>query len=230
MSFARARRRIVLMTAGIAVVVAGALGVAAAATMHTPDSNAYAAGRGINEFGMTHAYFQGHAVNFTYSRGFVCDKSVSAASTSKCEAGAKWKHAPNTQHDPLYITVPLGFARPNNMLDCPQKVICVDHPGTIDMSRLEPALKPLYPKLTDAQLTGALKSFQVPGHDHFITDLNGGKREYWDVYVVGVTSPKTYDSIIAHKSFGYIRSLLKAKDKTVVGPIPTNLFLFFGVH
>ena len=36
------------------------------------------------------------------------------------------------------------------MLECPAGLICVDHPGTIDMTRLEPALKPLYPTLTDA--------------------------------------------------------------------------------
>ena len=33
---------------------------------------------------------------------------------------------------------------------------CVDHPGTIDLTRLESALKPLYPKLTDQQLRDRL--------------------------------------------------------------------------
>ena len=46
--------------------------------------------------------------------------------------------------------------------------------------------------------------------------------------VVGVTSPDVYKDIQAHKSFGYIQQLLNAKNPSVVGPIPTNLFLFFA--
>ena len=84
------------------------------------------------------------------------------------------------------------------MLECPAALVCVDHPGTIDLSRLEPALKPLYPQLTDTQLTAALKNFAVPGHDHFITTTNGGQPEWWDVQIVGVTSPSTYDEIRSH--------------------------------
>jgi hypothetical protein len=48
--------------------------------------------------------------------------------------------------------------------------------------------------------------------------------------VVGVTSAKTYDNIRAHRNFSYIRDLINAHDPTVVGPIPTNLFLFFSVQ
>ena len=47
--------------------------------------------------------------------------------------------------------------------------------------------------------------------------------------VVGVTSPSTYAAIQQHRSFGYIQHLLDKKDPSVVGPIPSNLFLFFGV-
>ena len=49
-------------------------------------------------------------------------------------------------------------------------LVCVDHPGTVDLTRLEPALKGLYPNLTDAQLTTALRNFAVPGHDHHAKD------------------------------------------------------------
>jgi hypothetical protein len=116
------------------------------------------------------------------------------------------------------------------MIDCPAGLVCVDHPGTIDLRRLEPALKPLYPSLTAKQLRAALANFAVPGHDHFVTDANQGKPEWWDVRVVGVTSQKTFDNIRAHKSFGFIHYLLAHHNPHVVGPIPTNLFLFFSVH
>jgi hypothetical protein len=228
-TIATSRRRIGVLAVSAAVAVLGGLGIAEATTGSTP-SNAVSRGHGVNEFGMTEAFLKGKGADFTYTKGFFCDTSVTAAASTGCEAGAGYNKAPAKDFDPLYITVPLGFDQPMHMLDCPNGLICVDHPGTMDLTRLEPALKPLYPKLTDAQLTAALKNFPVPGHDHFITTANGGKAEWWDVQVIGVTSPATYDAIRAHKSFGYIQKLLRDKDKNVLGPIPTNLFLFFGVE
>lgn len=108
--------------------------------------------------------------------------------------------------------------------------MCVDHPGTIDLTRLEPALKPLYPQLTDAQLTAALRNFATPGHDHFIADDNEGAPEWWDVKVVGVTSPQVLADIRARRSNKYIEDLIRAKNPNVVGPIPTNIFLFFAAN
>jgi hypothetical protein len=215
----------------VAVVAIGGIGVAIAAP-GDPSSNAKNPGRGIDEFGMTEAYYNGVALPFTYTKGFYCDTSVASTATSGCEAGAEYNAPPPAagHFDPLYITVPLGFSVPMDMLQCPSAIVCVDHPGTIDLTRLEPALKPLYPGLTDEQLTEALKNFAVPGHDHFITDVNRGNAEWWDVRVVGVTSPTTYAAIQAHKSFGYISKLINAHDPTVVGPIPTNLFLYFSVN
>ncbi len=224
----RSRRRLIT-TAALTVLTLG-VGLTAAIATGTqgPSSNARAAGRGIPEYGMTSAFYKGTRVDFTYTKGFFCDTTVHSYASSKCEAGSAYKHAPSKQFDPLYITVPLGFSRPMNMIDCPSGLVCVDHPGTIDMTRLEPALKPLYPKLTDAQLTAALKNFPVPEHDHFINDLNNRRGEWWDVRVIGVTSSAVYDKIRAHESTGYIQYLIKHKNKNVVGPIPTNMFLYFA--
>jgi hypothetical protein len=216
----------VAVVIAVAAVFAGA-GVAVAAQTEAP-SNATAMGKGVDEFGMTQAFYDGHKAPFTYTKGFFCDTTVASTATSGCEAGAAYKTPPSPQHDPLYITVPLGFTQPMNMLDCPSALVCVDHPGTIDMTRLESALKPLYPNLTDAALTSALQNFAVPGHDHFITDLNKGKPEWWDVQIVGVTSPTVYKQIRAHQSYSYIQKLITKKNKNVLGPIPTNLFLFFA--
>jgi hypothetical protein len=220
------RTRIVALFA--AVLLATGIGVAVAAnTSSKAPSNAMSAGRGINEFGMTKAFFKGHSVNFTYSNGFFCDRHVKSAATSKCEAGKKWKNAPRGGHDPLYITVPLGFTTKAMSMDCPAGLVCVDHPGTIDLSRLEPALKPLYPTLTDAQLTAALQNAATPGHNHFITTKAGSRPEWWDVRVVGVTDKAVYRDLNQHKSAGYLLKQVKAGKTT--GVIPTNLFLFFGV-
>ena len=221
----KGRARMVALLATLLLV--GGIGVAVAAGSSSTPSNAMSAGRGINEFGLTKAFFRGHATRFTYTHGFFCDRHVSSAASSKCEAGAKWTHAPNRQHDPLYITVPLGFTVPAMSMECPNGLVCVDHPGTIDLTRLEPALKPLYPTLTDAQLTAALKNFATPGHQHYITDRNHGKPEWWDVRIVGVTDKAEFHRINMHKSAHYLLNQVRAGKTTAV--IPTNLFLFFAV-
>lgn len=226
MNTTKHRLRAVIATVGL--VVALGAGVAAASTASSTPSNAMSKGTGVNEFGMTKAYFNGRTVSFTYTKGFYCDRHVSSAATSGCEVGASYKVAPAKDFDPLYITVPLGFSVPTMSMECPSGLVCVDHPGTIDLSRLEPALKPLYPSLTGAQLSAALKNTATPGHEHFITTTNGGVAEWWNVDVVGVTSLSEWNAINAHKSYAFLHQ--QVTEKKTTGVIPTNLFLYFGVN
>jgi hypothetical protein len=223
--FRSSGRRAKLLTASVGLFAAAGLAAACA-----PPSNGVVPGHGINEFGMTSSFFNGGTVNFNYTFGFYCDRTVSAASSSGCEVGANYVKPPQKDFDPLYITVPLGFNQPMNMEECPANLVCVDHPGTLDLTRIESALKPLYPKLTNAQLTDALKNFATPGHDHFITTTNEGQPEWWDVKVIGVTSQSVFNDIRAHKSLAYIQQLQAAHNPNVTAAIPTNLFLYFGVN
>ena len=211
--------------AAVAIVALTSFGLTGASATQSTASGV--TGRGVDEFGMTQAFFQGRRAPFTYTRGFFCDTTVASSSATGCEVGQTFNKAPG-QHDPLFITVPLGFNVPMTMQDCPAGLVCVDHPATIDLTRLESALKPLYPNLTDAALTDALKDAAVPGHDHFITDLNHRQPEWWDVQVIGVKSPTVLKAIRAHRSYKYIQRLIRDKNPNVVGPIPTNLFLFFA--
>lgn len=213
--------------AGLTVLlVASGVGVAVGAG--GPASNAMTMGRGVPEFGLTAANFRGHTLQFRYTKGFFCDTSVAAQSSSGCEVGAKFTKAPAKDFDPLYVVVPLGFKVRAMSMECPAGLVCVDHPGTLDMTRLEPALKPLFPSLTDAQLTEALKNYATPGHDHFITTANKGRPEWWDVRVVGVTDKTEYHRIVAHKSASYLLKQVKAGKTTPV--LRSNLFLFFSVR
>jgi hypothetical protein len=221
-------KRARVLAASVAIVVAGGVGVAAAASSAPTPSNGTQKGVGINQFGMTAGYFNGGTVSFTYLKGFYCDKHVSSGATTGCEAGANYKVPPAKSFDPLYIEVPLGFTVPTMSMECPSALACVDHPGTIDLSRLEPDLKALYPQLTAAQLTAALKDAATPGHEHFITTKDDGKAEWWDVKVIGVTSKAEWNAINAHKSFAYLNSQVVAKKTTPI--IPTNLFLYFSVQ
>ncbi|MGB8196298.1 MAG: hypothetical protein WCF25_04745, partial [Acidimicrobiales bacterium] len=219
-------RRGRILAASVAMFVAGGVGVAAAASTTPTPSNATSKGMGISEYGMTQSFFNGGTVSFTYSKGFYCDRTVSSGASSGCEAGANYKVAPAKNFDPLYIAVPLGFTVPMMSMECPTALVCVDHPGTIDLSRLEPDLKALYPQYTAAQLTAALKDSATPGHEHFITTTNGGKAEWWDVKVIGVTSMKEWNAIVAHKSFAFLNQQVTKKLTTPI--IPTNLFLYFS--
>jgi hypothetical protein len=221
-------RRGRILAASVAMFVAGGVGVAAAASTTPTPSNATAKGMGISEYGMTQSFFNGGTVSFTYSKGFYCDRTVSSGASSGCEAGANYKVVPAKDFDPLYIAVPLGFTVPMMSMECPSALVCVDHPGTIDLSRLEPDLKALYPQYTAAQLTAALKDFATPGHEHFITTTNGGKAEWWDVKVIGVTSMKEWNAIVAHRSFAFLNQQVAKKLTTPI--IPTNLFLYFSVN
>ncbi|MEO6822211.1 MAG: hypothetical protein ABI468_07095 [Candidatus Nanopelagicales bacterium] len=224
-----------------AVVIAGGLGAAQAATRTTASTDTPAAttaamsasamaampNRGQNGFGITNGSFSFGRSQFTYTHGYWCDASVPAASTTQCEVGQIWHYAPSAQHDPLIITVPLGFNVPAMQMDCPSKLVCIDHPATLDLTRLAGALAPIF-KTTPAALLPALKNFQTPGHDHFITDKNHHKAEWWDVYVVGVTSPATYKRIHQVGSYSYIEWLQRHHNKNVTATIPTNLFLYFA--
>lgn len=220
--------RVRMLAASVAIVVAGGVGVVAAGASAPTQSNAVHKGVGVNEFGLTKAFLNGRTVNLTYNKGFFCDRRVPAAATSGCEAGANYKVAPAKNYDPLYITVPLGFTVPTMSMECPSAIACVDHPGTIDLSRLEPALKGLYPQLTAAQLTGALKNYATPGHEHFITTANGDQAEWWNVDVVGITSRSVWDAVNAHRSFAFLNQEVKKNLTTPI--IPTNLFLYFSVN
>lgn len=230
MSFITSNRARIL-AAGIAAVTAAGIGIASAGTASTP-TNAVHMGKGVDEFGLTKSFFDGHTVNFTYTKGFYCDTSVKSASSTGCEAGANYKTPPAQNFDPLYITVPLGkFAAslPEMKMECPASLICVDHPGTIDLSRLESTIHTIapYSGFSNKALTAALKNFMTPGHEHFITTTNGGLAEWWDVKVVAVTSLAEWNAINKHESYSYLAKQIK--EKKAVGPIDTNLFLYFGV-
>ena len=230
----RAGGRFVAVVAALAL--ASGVGVAFAATGHSGHSghmdmsagHGASGHRGVDEFGMTETYFNGRTESFTYTKGYFCDTGIPAKSSTRCEAGAKYDRAPSRHHDPLYILVPLGFKVSSMSMECPSGLVCVDHPGTIDLTRLEPALKPLYPDLSKKKLLTALANFETPGHQHFITDDNGGKPEWWDVRVVGVTDMAEYQKIVDSKSADTLLQEVQAGKTTPV--IPTNLFLYFSVN
>ncbi|RDG38070.1 hypothetical protein [Streptomyces corynorhini] len=94
----------------------------------------------------------------------------------------------------------------------------MDHPTTIDLSRLAAALK---------MPASALKNTELPGHDHIITDRNNNRPERWPVYVVAVTDPGSFAEIQAGKSFDTVKKLAANPSSGVSQPIPTDTFPWF---
>lgn len=232
MNFATTGRGVKILAASAAVVMAAGIGVAAASSSAKTPTNGTHKGKGINEFGMTASYYKGHKVEFTYSKGFYCDTSVKSHASTGCEAGKDQKNPPPGDIEPLFITVPLGnFASklPPMSMQCPTTLVCVDHPGTIDLSRLEKTIHTLkpYSGLSNKKLKAALKNYAVPGHEHFINTKAGGKAIWWDVKVVAVPSMKAWKATNKHGSAAFLKK--EEKKGKVVGPIPTNLDLYFAV-
>lgn len=177
-----------------------------------------------NHVGTTNAFFNGEDVKFLYSQNYFCDGSVPSKASSKCEAGAKYsKLPPGTAAgaiDPLYIPTPLGFTPTPSYVQCQATPMCIDHPATVDLSRIASAL-PGSPSAASVQ------NAMLPGHDHIITTRNEDKPEWWPVVVVGVTNQAAWTAITTAKNYATMKALEGKPGSGVTGEIPTNVFLWF---
>ena len=88
--------------------------------------------------GFTDAWFDGQTVQLEYSHSFFCAEPPKSKAFSGCEAGD-----PATTRPPsgpvvsnVYLLIPVGFSPPESTLHCPVPGRCIDHPHTIDLSRL----------------------------------------------------------------------------------------------
>lgn len=179
--------------------------------------------------GLTQGYLGQSTVNFLYSENYFCDKSVSAKSSTGCEAGAAYGKLPpgtssDSQTDPLYIITPLFKPEPAG-LQCPTQGYCIDHPATIDLSRLAPKLDPIL-GTTASQLQNA------PGspHSHIVLTADNNQPEWWNVHVIGVANQASYNKIInSSNKLTEAQALAQDTSNGVTMPVPTNIFLWFQV-
>ncbi|MDE3202914.1 MAG: hypothetical protein KGQ66_01680 [Acidobacteriota bacterium] len=180
--------------------------------------------------GRTSDWISGQDVSALYTENFFCDTSVSSSASDGCEAGASAQSNPpgvggavpsssnsytGTNIDPLYIPVPLYSPGPTHPLQCNAGYTCIDHPPSIDLSRLAPVLG-----VSAAQLA----STPIPGHDHILTTRNQNQPEWWDVVVVGVKTPAAFQAIEAGKSLQAVDAQVTAGGAVIA---PTNAYLWF---
>ncbi len=171
-------------------------------------------GTGDVDRGTTAGWLNGKTVDFLYSKNFYCAAPPSSGARTFCEGGAQARFAPvSGQIDPLYVVTPVGFTPRAGTLQCPTTGLCVDHPHTIDLSRI---------------FGSATSNAQLPPHSHVVTTRAGGNAEWWRIFIVGVTSQAAWDSIVDGKSFDAVKNCQTSG--TCTASIPSNLFLFFAVR
>ena len=162
--------------------------------------------------GFTAGWLEGQTVQFFYQKDFFCAEPPESGATTQCEVGEDGTVDPRPGPIPeLYVLTPMGITVPPATLHCPIAGSCINHPSTIDLSRL------LGPSAANAPL---------PVHSHVIDERHGG---WWELEVIGVTSLDAWNQIVAAKSLGKVREL-QAAHAGVTDDIKTNTYLFFSVR
>jgi hypothetical protein len=171
------------------------------------------------DFGFTAGWLAGRTVQFFYHKPFFCRTPVEdgqpVGSSTQCEAGSDGTVDPRPGNIPvLYVMTPLGFRPDESTLQCPVVGSCINHPSTIDLSRLFGA---------------ATANAPLPAHSHIVDRVNGN---WWELEVIGVKDLTTWNTIVAGKSLATVRALQGADPggDHITADIPTNAYLFFSVR
>lgn len=175
---------------------------------------------GQAQSGTTPGWFDGRTVTFFYhTNNFFCRTPVAdgmpVGSTSGCEVGSDGTVDPRPGPKPdLFVMTPVGFRPDASTLHCPIVGQCINHPSTIDLSRL------FGPGSANAPL---------PAHSHIIDQVEGN---WWELKVIGVKDLATWNQIVAGKSLSTVRALQAADPSHthITGDQFTNTYLFFDVH
>jgi hypothetical protein len=164
--------------------------------------------------GFTEAWLNGQTVDLQYSHDFFCQTPPSSGADSKCESGAGAQVNPPSGAvvSPIRTIVPQGFSAPESTLQCPVAGSCIDHPHTIDLSRL---------------LGSNASNATLPPHSHILIDNESFQSTWWPVVVVGVKNIHAWNAIVRAKSEAAVQACQAAGDCTP--DVQTNLFLFFQV-
>ena len=171
--------------------------------------------------GFTDGWQNGKTVSFFYTKPFFCDTTTESGAPSGCEVGEDGNVDPRPGKIPvLYVMTPTGFRPADSTLQCPIVGNCINHPSTIDLSRV---------------FGPGFANVPLPAHSHIIdSDLdesqaNGGQAGFWEINVIGVSSPAVWNQIVAGKSLATVRAL-QAQGVGITGDIPSNAYLVFSVR
>lgn len=209
------------LTAPALIAAALSLACGDRSTPVMPTNHASADAHGGADVGFTDGWQDGKTVTFFYTKDFFCDTTTESGAPSGCEVGEDGNVDPRPGKIPiLYVMTPSGFTPPAGTLQCPIPGNCINHPSTIDLSRV---------------FGPGFANVPLPPHSHIIdSDLdesqaNGGQAGWWEINVIGVTSPSVWNQIVAGKSLATVRAL-QATGVGISADIESNAYLFFGVR
>jgi hypothetical protein len=208
----------VSLLTGILAVFALTLGVSAAFGMGQRSTSSplpcEQGGDHCIHIGYTKAWFNGRTVNLEYSHQYFCEEPPSSSARSQCEGGAPATRTPSSGAvvSNIYVLVPLGFTPPQDTLACPTAGHCIDHPSSLDLSRV---------------FGSSSGNVALPPHSHVLEDKESFQSTWWPVVVVGVKSLHAWNTIATKKSADAMDHCEAAGNCT--SEIPTNILLFFQV-
>ena len=172
-------------------------------------------------FGFTDGWQDGKTVTFFYHKPFFCAEPPASGAPSQCEVGEDGTVDPRPGKIPvLYVMTPVGFRPADATLQCPIVGSCINHPSTIDLSRV---------------FGPGSANVPLPAHSHIIdsslpeSQANGGQAGWWELEVIGVSDPAVWNQVVAGKSLATVRAL-QARGSGITDDIRTNAYLFFGVR
>ena len=169
-----------------------------------------------DEKGYIGGWLEGETVQLLYSRLYFCEEPPESAAASNCAVGAPPEVTPRNGPIPLIYAIAAGGGiRPDpTTLHCPGGTVCLNHPSTLDLSRI-----------------GGPPSALAVAHSHIITDRQGGWHRTINIIVrdLGV-----WNEIAAAKTLARVRELQADPAVGGAGLIsqdnPTNIFFFIEVQ
>ncbi len=164
--------------------------------------------------GFTDAWFNGGTVQLEYSHRFFCGESGEGSDSSACEAGKAAQSNPPSGPvvSNIYLLIPVGFSPPESTLHCPVPGRCIDHPHTIDLSRL---------------IGDRGEEAILPAHSLVIEDSEAFQSTWWPVVLVRVKNLDAWYAIAAAKSIDAVDAC--QANGGCFEENETNAFLFFQV-
>ncbi len=207
--------------------------------------------------GQTEGWANGKLAVFDYTQNFFC--SNAPLNEALCKVGESISPSNVLKLDPakipdLIVIVPFfdangdgtleAFAaNPSVFAQCPETQSsalnggtsfgmfghCVLHDTTLDLSPLTGV--PVTTNIGTVTLGGTIP---LPNHTHIVKDAPGGSVP-WDIMVVLVLDPAIWPDANGNCPAGSgcltsFNAVFNAPSGSIVGPVPTTLVLFFGVH
>ncbi len=160
-------------------------------------------------------WLDGETMQLRYTRHYFCEEPPTSGAPSDCEVGAPAEVTPRSGPIPrIYAIAAAGISPDLATLHCPGGSVCLNHPSTLDLSRV-----------------GGPPSALAGPHSHIITERQGG----WHQTVnIRVSSLAVWNQIAAAKSLAKVRELQADPAVGGAGLIsqdrPTNIFFFLQVQ